>query len=536
MNLSTMIAKLRCDANISQEKFAELLGVSRQAVQKWETGATQPDLDNIIKIARYFSVSVDTLIFNSDKRTTEELTIDKKLSPQYSSMHAWELYSADLPVEYTQSIEEGKDIAQYEDLFRAAAKLPAGDIKERIADVLFDVVLNAPTQADYPHNEPSDLETIRLLRPDVRPGEGKPDADRLKDKIHGAWMGRICGCLLGKPVEGLRTNLLHPLLKESGNWPMHRYILSTDITEDFCQRHNARLMGRCWADTVSCMPSDDDTNYTVLALKLIEKYGLDFTPWDVSRFWMDMQPKNAYCTAERAAFRNFVAGYNPPDSAVYKNPYREWIGAQIRGDYFGYINPGNPELAAEMAWRDASISHVKNGIYGEMFAAAMIAAAAVEDDIPTIIEAGLAQIPAQSRLTAAIRDVLSLYAEGRTKEEIFAHIHEVWDEYTGHGWCHTISNAMIVAASLLWGKGDYGASICMAVETGFDTDCNGATVGSILGMRGGMGSIGGEWQTPVNDRLNTTIFGVGQVRISEMAEKTWETAAANIKTEQNIDN
>jgi hypothetical protein len=54
----------------------------------------------------------------------------------------------------------------------------------------------------------------------------------LKEKIHGAWLGRMCGCLLGKPIEGIRTNELHPILKESGNYPMHRYILSSDITEE----------------------------------------------------------------------------------------------------------------------------------------------------------------------------------------------------------------------------------------------------------------------------------------------------------------
>lgn len=89
-------------------------------------------------------------------------------------------------------------------------------------------------------------------------------------------------------------------------------------------------------------PSDDDTNYTVLAGVLIDKYGRDFTPWDVSRVWLDYQPKNAYCTAERVAFCNFVKGYNPPESAIYKNPYREWIGAQIRADYFRLHKSGRP--------------------------------------------------------------------------------------------------------------------------------------------------------------------------------------------------
>ena len=79
---------------------------------------------------------------------------------------------------------------------------------------------------------------------------------------------------------------------------------------------------------------------------------------------------------------------------------------------------------------------------------------------------------------------------------------------------------MIVTASLLYGNGDYGKSICMAVETGFDTDCNGATAGSILGMANGIGSIGASWTRPINDTLHTSIFGVGTVSISERVERT----------------
>lgn len=101
-------------------------------------------------------------------------------------------------------------------------------------------------------------------------------------------------------------------------------------------------------------------------------------------------------------------------------------------------------------------------------------------------------------------------------------IHEKYDEYTGHGWCHTISNAMIVAASLLYGKGDYGKSICMAVETGFDTDCNGATVGSVFGMANGLDSIPEYWKKPIADTLETTIFGVNTVKISDRVKLTME--------------
>ena len=79
---------------------------------------------------------------------------------------------------------------------------------------------------------------------------------------------------------------------------------------------------------------------------------------------------------------------------------------------------------------------------------------------------------------------------------------------------------MIVAASLLYGGGDYGKSICMAVETGFDTDCNGATVGSILGMANGIDSIDMVWQKPINNKLHTSIFGVDTISVTDALEKT----------------
>ena len=263
---------------------------------------------------------------------------------------------------------------------------------------------------------------------------------------------------------------------------MHRYIRHTDLNDGIVDKYNFRFAGRCYADTVDGMPVDDDTNYIVLAQEIVEKYGREFSPYDVSRAWLDLQSKDAYCTAERVAFCNFVKGFEPPESAVYQNPYREWIGAQIRGDYFGYINPGNPELAAEMAFRDASISHVKNGIYGEMFVAAMLAVAACTDSIHDILSGGLAQIPHTSRLYETITHVLTGFENGVSQQDCFKTIHNRYDEYSEHGWCHTLSNAAIVAASLLYGNGRFGHSICMAVEAGFDTDCNGATVGSVLGL------------------------------------------------------
>lgn len=443
------------------------------------------------------------------------------MKPDYSAMHPWENYSADIMVELTQSVEEGKDIESYRPLFEAVSKMPKDEYRARIADVIFDIVRNAPVKEGYAYCEPDALDEIRAARPACRPQKTKiEDRAALENRILGAWLGRICGCLLGKPVEGIRTDDFHPFLKATKNFPLSRYITKADADAVGGHAGKFRFGHVALADLIECMPVDDDTNYTVLAQVLVDKYGRDFTPNDVAATWLSYQPKGAYCTAERVAFCNLVKGYIPPVSAKFRNPYREWIGAQIRGDYFGYINPGDPEAAAGMAWRDASISHVKNGIYGEMFASAMIAQAAVEENMEKIILAGLSQIPEKSRLSEAVLSVIDGWKTGKTQEDAFASIHERFDEHKSHDWCHTVSNAMIVTAALLYGGGDYGKSICMAVQTGFDTDCNGATVGSVLGMRGGAEGIGDEWLKPVHGQLDTSIFGVGRVKLRDMAEKT----------------
>jgi ADP-ribosylglycohydrolase len=79
---------------------------------------------------------------------------------------------------------------------------------------------------------------------------------------------------------------------------------------------------------------------------------------------------------------------------------------------------------------------------------------------------------------------------------------------------------MVDAAALLYGKGDFGRSICMAVETGFDTDCNGATVGSILGLAMGAEGIPSYWTEPFQDTLHTSVFGIGTVKISDRVKLT----------------
>ncbi len=487
-------------------------------MQKWESGASQPTPEHIVKIAKNFHISLDEFLLDKSLRIVEEN--EHEIMPEYSSLHSWEKYSAGFDIEYRQCIEEGLMAEEYLNFFEAIKLLPEGELREGAADIVFRLTRKSEIRKNYPYREPSSYFEILTCRDIVEKSVKKlPDSDILIKKIKGAWYGRISGCLLGKPVEGMRRRELIPFLKKTDNYPMHRYIESSDITENttrglcFIPRGN-------FSDKLDSAPVDDDTNYTVLYQKLIDIYGFDFTSDNVSSLWLKMQPKDAYCTAERVAFCNFVNRYKPPNSAIYKNPYREWIGAEIRGDYFGYINIGNPEKAAEMTFKDACISHTKNGIYGEMFIAAMIDDAGVCDNIIHVIKTGISQIPSESRLYNEIKSMLDDFSNGIGYQEAINKITQKYNDENGYDWCYTVPNARIVTAALLYGEKNFGKSIGLAVQEGFDTDCNGATIGSVLGMMLGINLIDQSWKKPLCGKLQTSIFGVGTTQIDDLVNKT----------------
>ena len=432
------------------------------------------------------------------------------------------LSTGDLKIERQQSADEGRDVASLQAEFDKLLLLDLSvETNQQRAEILLDRVQALPPVAGYKYREPSDLAGIRAERAAGSALARRPLSDDvLLDKALGAWAGRSSGCLLGKPVEGKRAWQIEKFLKAQGRWPLARYFSMNapkDVAAECGFNFNWKSL---YEEGITCMVEDDDTNYTVTGLAVIKQCGADFTPESVAGFWLGNIPLLHVCTAERAAYKNLATGIPPPLSASHRNVYREWIGAQIRADFFGYVNPGAPARAAEMAWRDASISHVKNGIYGEMWVAAMLAAAYVTDDIEAVIQAGLGQIPESSRLHAAITNILALRHRGAGYDEAVAGLRARWNEDLAHHWCHTISNAEIVAIALLWGNHDFEKTICQAVMPGFDTDCNGATAGSVLGMILGAKALPAKWVAPLNDTLLTGVAGYHKVSLASMAEET----------------
>ena len=432
---------------------------------------------------------------------------------------------ADVHVERLQAEQEGRDIGalvgRFEDLgdMSRSGEEVASDAYQRALGSLLDDVQRAPFRDDYPYDEPSDLESI-LARRRQGPRLSEPvTGDALLDRLRGAWAGRCAGCLLGKPVEGWRRDRMHGYLRDLNRFPLDRYF-AADVPPEIAERYHIDPRNPGYIENVTAMPEDDDTNYTVTGFAIVRNHGPTFTSEDVASFWLGNIPVLHVCTAERVAYKNLVCAILPPDSASYRNPYREWIGAQIRADAFGYLAAGDPELAASWGWRDARISHIKNGIYGEMWAAATIAAAFRTDDPKEAILAGLAQVPENSRLVSSVDQVIGWHEEGVGYDDACERFHGIWNETHGHDWCHTISNAMIVTIGLLWGEGDFALSICRAVQPCFDTDCNGATVGYIIGALLGRKALPEDWLAPMRDTLITGVAGYHRVSISEMADLT----------------
>lgn len=416
--------------------------------------------------------------------------------------------------EITQRWEEGYETNDVEG--KLSTILTEGDLNKPKLISLWDDFDQLPRRSDFPYEEPSTLETILKARSrGPRTLDLKISLDEYHDKVHGAWLGRCVGCLLGKPVEGWTKEKINNYLKLADCYPLDDYFPEVVPHPEGYSLHSnyiEAVRGR-----INGMPRDDDIDYTILGLHILEEHGFDFTTKDIASEWLSHLPYNRVYTAERVAYRNLVNGLFAPETATYLNPYREWIGAQIRGDIWGYVAPGKPEVAAELAFRDASLSHVKNGIYGEMLVAAMISASFAHDDVVEIIEVGLSEIPRWSRLAET---VMNMVRWSKTNDDWQSTWERIMWAHGQYNWVHTINNAAFVLLGLLYGEGDLGKSVSISVMAGHDTDCNGATTGSITGAILGAKELPIRWLTPLNDRVRSIIAGFSDSQISILAKRT----------------
>jgi len=371
-----------------------------------------------------------------------------------------------------------------------------------------------PIDRDLARREPDDLTTIRRLRPaGPRRLWQRFEPASYRERLAGAFLGRCAGCTLGAPVEFWPIERMEQWAKEIGQkFPPQEYWWR--VPEPYGKRYG---VSRCDAYTKSRMdgvPVDDDLAYTLLGLLIMEDYGPDFTVAEVAKAWLKYLPYA--CTAEDVALKNLKKGIPPAKAGEKDNPYCEWIGADIRSDPWGYLAPAWPEKAAEFAYRDAFISHRRQGIYGAMYFAAVIAAAFAVDDPFEALRIGLTEIPRDSAMAETVRWALRIAPRIRNYRQARAAMDK---RFAGMDGAHTLNNACLTIWGISIGRKDFSKVIAETVAMGMDNDCTAATAGSIVGAVVGRSCIPRQWTARFHDKIHSYLIKRPSFKISDILRR-----------------
>lgn len=311
------------------------------------------------------------------------------------------------------------------------------------------------------------------------------------ERVYAGVLGKIIGVYLGRPFEG---------------WSFERIMAELGEVEYYVHER----LG------VPLVVTDDDISGTFTFLRALEDYGFpkDISPEQIGQTWLNYLLEGRTIlwwggfgmSTEHTAYLRLKSGVPAPESgSIQQNGLRvaEQIGAQIFIDGWGMVAPGNPALAADLARRAASVSHDGEAIHAAQVIAVLVAQAFVEADIQALLETALEQIPGDSIIARVIADLREL--RGRTDDwreaRAFVATNYGYDKY--QGVCHVVPNHALIVLALLYGDGDFQESLKIVNTCGWDTDCNSANVGCILGIRNGLAGLetGPDWRGPVADRL-----------------------------------
>ncbi len=419
--------------------------------------------------------------------------------------------------ELRQASEEGKNTDGVEARWLAAGGAPAparGASQEPVAPQLRALALELLDELagiDRPHaaDEPDELDAIVAAAPGM---QALDPAGDIAERIQRAWLGRAIGCLLGKPVESIPREGIRAIAEGTRNWPIRGYFTAEGLDPAVTERWPWNRASRTTSllENIDGMPEDDDLNFTMLAVALLERAGAAFTSAHVAKMWLDFLPPGRIFTAERIACRNLLLAKLPPETATHHNPFREWIGARLRVDAYGWASPGNPERAARLAWEDARVSHTANGIYAAMFMAAAHAASLADVTPAEAADIGLGVVPEQSRLAEAVE-----FARAETGDWEST-VDALYARYGSLHWVHAINNTALVAAAM-YRFTSFDEAVCGVVAGGWDTDTNGAAIGSVFGA---LGPIDSRWSDPLHDVVDSSLPGFGKSSIGKLAGRT----------------
>ena len=298
----------------------------------------------------------------------------------------------------------------------------------------------------------------------------KKQIDAIADSVRGCWLGKNIGGTLGAPFEG------KPEMND-----LKFYAQKLDGTPE----------------------PNDDLDLQLVWLNLAEYYGLyRLTPRLLGEYWINavIGPWNEYAVCRW----NCQTGFYPPLSGSVDNDEWKWSnGAWIRSEIWACLFPGDPDRAIEFAWLDACCDHFGEGVYAEMFTAALESAAFVEKDLRKLIAIGLSKIPDDSRIARSVKLVCSCFDNG---EDWITARNKVVEDSADLGWFQAPGNIGFMVIGLLYGRGDFGRAICLAANCGDDTDCTAATAGAVMGILLGAAKIPEKWKKPIGDAILTKSF------------------------------
>ncbi len=291
-----------------------------------------------------------------------------------------------------------------------------------------------------------------------------------REKVMACWLGKAVGGTLGMPFEG-----------KEGVFDLFFY---DPVPTEMLPNDDLDLQV-LWACVLDKMPQVR-VDRNVLGQAWLEH--VDF-PWD----------EYGVC------IRNLRNGLKPPLTGSFDNWFTCGMGAAIRSEIWACLAAGDPKLAAQYAYEDACTDHSGEGIVSEVFFAALEAAAFVESSPDVLIQRALACIPAESLIARAVVDTQKWAAEKpwhEVREMIVA-------KYGHENFTDVVQNIAFTILGWLAGKGDFSRGICIAVNCGKDTDCTGATVGSIMGIID-PNCIDPKWLKPIGRDLviNKQITGI----------------------------
>ncbi len=316
-----------------------------------------------------------------------------------------------------------------------------------------------------------------------------------RDSVLGCWMGKSIGGTLGAPMEWKRqvNNVTFYTQETDGN-PL----------------------------------PNDDLDLQLIWLTALEEKGIDIDAVTLGEYWL------YFITPHWAEYGNakinMKSGLYPPLSGIENNPYKDSCGAFIRSEIWACIAPGCPETAVKYACEDAKVDHGNGeGVYAEIFCAALESAAFLVKDVTKLIDIGLSYIPSDCGIAQVIRLVIEAHRAGtpylEVRDEIFNKYRAQYMSYAGIsqedrdkgfadgpvGW-DAPANIGFIVIGLLYGEGDFEKSLCFTVNCGEDTDCTAATIGSIYGIIHGFGAIPQKWITPIGRGIKTMCLNLGELQ------------------------